>query len=58
MPDERRSGLCGTCRARLTEGEVVMERCSALDLEDRRAGYVLACVGHPVTERVTLDFDG
>jgi len=58
LPYACRSGLCGTCRARLTEGEVVMERCSALDLEDRRAGYVLACVGHPVTERVTLDFDG
>ena len=52
-----RDGVCGTCRAKLVGGEVVMERCSALDRRERAAGYVLACMAHPVTETVTLDFD-
>ena len=41
----------------LASGQVVMERCSALDRRERAAGYVLACQAHPVTETVTLDFD-
>jgi ring-1,2-phenylacetyl-CoA epoxidase subunit PaaE len=53
-----RDGVCGTCRAKLVSGEVVMERCSALDRREQAAGYVLACMAHPVTDTVTLDFDG
>lgn len=57
-PYSCRDGVCGTCRAKLVSGEVVMERCSALDRREQAAGYVLACMAHPVTETVTLDFDG
>ena len=52
-----RDGVCGTCRAKLVSGQVVMDRCSALDRRERAAGYVLACTAHPVTESVSLDFD-
>ena len=57
VPYACRDGVCGTCRAKVESGQVVMERCSALSRGDRKAGYVLACVAHPVTEQVTLDFD-
>ncbi len=57
VPYACRDGVCGTCRAKLVSGEVAMERCSALDRRERRAGYVLACMAHPVTETVSLDFD-
>jgi ring-1,2-phenylacetyl-CoA epoxidase subunit PaaE len=57
LPYACRDGVCGTCRAKVVEGGVVMERCSALDRRDRDAGYVLACVAHPVTERLVLNFD-
>ena len=57
LPYACRDGVCATCRALVVEGEVVMERCSALDRTELREGYVLACQAHPITERVVLDFD-
>ena len=42
-------GMCGTCRARLVEGEVRMDRNYALEPEEIAAGIVLACQSHPVT---------
>jgi ring-1,2-phenylacetyl-CoA epoxidase subunit PaaE len=50
-------GVCATCRAKVTEGAVVMDRCSALDNDEIADGYVLACQSHPVTGRLVLDFD-
>lgn len=52
-----KGGVCGTCRAKVEVGEVVMERCYALDPEEVENGYVLACQSHPVTDEVTLNFD-
>jgi ring-1,2-phenylacetyl-CoA epoxidase subunit PaaE len=50
-------GVCGTCRARLVEGEVRMDRSYALEPEEVAAGIVLACQSHPVTATVALDYD-
>ncbi|OJU80796.1 MAG: phenylacetic acid degradation protein [Solirubrobacterales bacterium 70-9] len=52
-----RGGVCGTCRARVLEGEVGMDTQYALEPSEVEAGYVLACQAHPLSERVVLDFD-
>jgi ring-1,2-phenylacetyl-CoA epoxidase subunit PaaE len=57
VPFSCTSGVCGTCRAKLVEGEVRMERNFALDKADLANGFVLTCQAHPVTERVVLSFD-
>jgi ring-1,2-phenylacetyl-CoA epoxidase subunit PaaE len=57
VPFSCTSGVCGTCRAKLVEGKVRMERNFALDKKEVAAGYVLTCQAHPVTERVVLSFD-
>ena len=57
VPFSCTSGVCGTCRAKLVEGEVRMARNYALDKRDVEAGFVLACQSHPLTERVVLSFD-
>jgi ring-1,2-phenylacetyl-CoA epoxidase subunit PaaE len=49
--------VCGTCRAKLVEGQVRMTRNFALDKAEVAAGFVLACQSHPLTERVVLSFD-
>ncbi|HET6210233.1 MAG TPA: 2Fe-2S iron-sulfur cluster-binding protein [Jatrophihabitans sp.] len=51
-----KGGVCGTCRARLTTGEVSMSRNYALEPEELAAGLVLACQSHPVTPQVSLEF--
>ena len=57
VPYSCTSGVCGTCRAKLVEGEVRMERNFALDKKEVEQGFVLTCQAHPLTERVVLSFD-
>lgn len=52
-----KGGVCGTCRAKVVEGEVRMDRSYALEESEQEDGFVLACQAHPLTDRVTLDFD-
>ncbi len=57
VPFSCTSGVCGTCRAKVVEGTVRMERNFALDKSEVAAGFVLTCQAHPTTERVVLSFD-
>lgn len=57
VPYSCKSGVCATCRAKLLEGRVRMDRNFALDKADLDAGFVLTCQAHPLTERVVLSFD-
>jgi ring-1,2-phenylacetyl-CoA epoxidase subunit PaaE len=57
VPFSCTSGVCGTCRAKLVEGTVRMERNFALDKNEVAAGFVLTCQAHPTSERVVLSFD-
>ena len=50
-------GICSTCRARVVQGDVVMDRRSGLDRREVDEGYVLVCQAHPLTRTVVLDFD-
>ena len=57
VPFSCKSGVCCTCRARLLEGEVRMERNFALEKHEVAAGFVLTCQARPLTARVVLSFD-
>lgn len=50
-------GVCGTCRAKLVEGDVVMAHDYALEPDEKAEGFVLACQSRPLTPTVELDFD-
>jgi ring-1,2-phenylacetyl-CoA epoxidase subunit PaaE len=57
VPFACKGGVCGTCRARVTSGEVDMRRNYALDDNEVGRGYVLTCQTHPVDDEVVVDFD-
>jgi ring-1,2-phenylacetyl-CoA epoxidase subunit PaaE len=57
VPYSCKSGVCATCRARLLEGQVRMDRQFALEPADIAAGFVLTCQAHPLSERVVVSFD-
>ena len=57
LPFACKGGVCGTCRARVTDGEVTMRRNFALEDDEVDAGFVLTCQSLPVSEKVTVDFD-
>lgn len=57
VPYSCKGGVCATCKARVLEGEVEMDLNHALGAAEVKAGYVLTCQAHPLSERVVLDFD-
>jgi ring-1,2-phenylacetyl-CoA epoxidase subunit PaaE len=57
LPFACKGGVCGTCRARVSEGEVEMVRNYALEPDEIAQRFVLTCQSYPVTERVTVDYD-
>jgi ring-1,2-phenylacetyl-CoA epoxidase subunit PaaE len=57
VPYSCKSGVCGTCRAKLVDGRVRMDRNFALEKGDLEAGFVLTCQSHPLTPQVTVSFD-
>lgn len=57
LPFACKGGVCGTCRAKVTAGEVHMRRNFALEQHELAEGYVVTCQSLPVTEEVTVDYD-
>lgn len=57
VPYSCKSGVCATCRCKVVEGQVRMDRNFALEKADLEAGFVLSCQAHPLTDRVVLSFD-
>ena len=57
LPFACKGGVCGTCRARLVEGEVTMRRNYALEQEELDAGYILTCQSLPTSASITVDYD-
>ena len=57
LPFACKGGVCGTCRAKVVEGEVTMRRNFALEDDEVAAGFVLTCQSLPVSAAVTVDYD-
>jgi ring-1,2-phenylacetyl-CoA epoxidase subunit PaaE len=57
VPYSCRSGVCGTCRATLAEGEVDIDVNYALEDYEIARGAILMCQSYPVTDAVTVDVD-
>ncbi|NMO56652.1 phenylacetate-CoA oxygenase/reductase subunit PaaK [Actinoplanes sp. TBRC 11911] len=57
LPFACKGGVCGTCRARVVEGEVSMRRNFALEPGELAKGFVLTCQSTPVSEKVTVTYD-
>jgi ring-1,2-phenylacetyl-CoA epoxidase subunit PaaE len=57
LPFACKGGVCGTCRARVSDGEAHMRRNFALEPAEVEAGYVLTCQTYPVSDSLTVDYD-
>lgn len=57
LPFACKGGVCGTCRAKVTCGEVEMARNYALEDSEVEQGFVLTCQSFPISDEVTVDFD-
>lgn len=57
LPFACKGGVCGTCRAKVSEGAVDMHRNYALEPAEVESGFVLTCQSYPTTDMLTVDFD-
>jgi ring-1,2-phenylacetyl-CoA epoxidase subunit PaaE len=57
LPFACKGGVCGTCRARVVDGEVEMRRNFALEPAEVAAGFVLTCQSTPTSPKVVVSFD-
>ena len=57
LPYACKGGVCCTCRARVLEGAVRMDRNFSLEPHEVERGFVLTCQSHPVSERLVVSYD-
>jgi ring-1,2-phenylacetyl-CoA epoxidase subunit PaaE len=57
LPFACKGGVCGTCRAMISDGKADMRRNFALEPGEVDAGFVLTCQSFPVSDELTVDYD-
>jgi len=57
LPYSCQSGLCTACMGRCRSGKVKLDDEDGLSEAELREGYVLTCVGHPLTADVVIEID-
>ncbi|WHZ12977.1 MAG: 1,2-phenylacetyl-CoA epoxidase, subunit E [Burkholderiaceae bacterium] len=57
LPYSCKAGVCCTCRAKVQEGEVRMDKNFTLEDWEIAQGFVLTCQAKPVTDRVVVSYD-
>ena len=57
VPYSCKGGMCCTCRAKVVEGSLKMDRNFSLEPWEMEAGFILTCQAQPTSARVVLDFD-
>ena len=57
VPFSCKGAVCCTCKAKVTEGKVIMDANYALSEQEVEDGFVLTCQAHPASAKITVDFD-
>lgn len=57
LPYSCKGGVCCTCRARVLEGRVEMEKNFTLEPWETAQGFVLTCQARPLTRRLVVSYD-
>lgn len=55
LPYSCQSGLCTACRGKAISGKVKLDEEDGLSKSELEEGYVLTCVGHPLTDDVVIE---
>jgi ring-1,2-phenylacetyl-CoA epoxidase subunit PaaE len=57
LPYSCKAGVCCTCRAKVLEGQVQMDKNFTLEEAEMKQGFVLSCQAKPCTASVVVSFD-
>lgn len=57
LPFSCKGGVCATCRCKVMDGSVAMDKNFGLEPWETEKGFVLSCQARPTSEAVTISFD-
>ncbi|MFT3779362.1 MAG: phenylacetate-CoA oxygenase/reductase subunit PaaK [Ottowia sp.] len=57
LPYSCKAGVCCTCRAKVMEGAVSMDKNYTLEADEMAQGFVLSCQARPTSDRLTVSYD-
>jgi ring-1,2-phenylacetyl-CoA epoxidase subunit PaaE len=57
LPYSCKGGVCCTCRAKVMQGSVAMEKNFTLESWETEQGFVLSCQAKPTSKEVVMSFD-
>jgi len=57
LPFACKGGVCGTCKAKVVNGEVAMDINYSLSDAEVEQGFILTCQAHPISNSVAISFD-
>jgi ring-1,2-phenylacetyl-CoA epoxidase subunit PaaE len=55
LPYSCQAGLCTACRGKCLSGKVHLDEREGLSDSELKQGYILVCVGHPMTDDVVIE---
>ena len=57
LPYSCKAGVCCTCRAKVLEGAVTMDKNFTLEADEMAQGFVLSCQARPVSDKLVVSYD-
>ena len=57
IPYSCKGGVCSTCRCKVTQGTVAMQKNFTLDAPDVAQGFALSCQAHATSDALEVSFD-
>ncbi len=57
LPYSCKGGVCCTCRAKVMDGAVSMDKNFTLNADEMAQGFVLSCQARPTADRLTVSYD-
>ncbi|MBT3547329.1 MAG: ferredoxin--NADP reductase [Flavobacterium sp.] len=56
-PYSCQGGVCSSCLAKVTEGKALMAKNNILTVDEVDDGFILTCQAHPITSKISIDYD-
>lgn len=57
LPFSCKAGVCSTCRCKVLDGEVTMDKNFTLESDEIQKGFALSCQARATTNHLTISFD-
>ena len=57
LPFSCKAGVCSTCRCKVTQGEVTMDKNFTLEANEVAQGFALSCQARAATQKLVISFD-